>query len=196
MYPKLQSPDQLGFTANLSYLMAAVQRGECQRWALDQKLTCFGVSLDGEIQICELYSVGERGDLLNYSKNTYDNTECHLKQDGVLSRRIREHKGNRQGHVRASGHYKAYINPCLKALNDSNLGFFIGPICVTAVSVADDTYLLSGSPSGLQGALNIIHFFGRRYRMVFNAEKTKLVVTGSKLDMKHYSDVSPWVLDN
>ena len=43
-----QSPDQLGFTAGISYLLAAVQRGECQRWAIDQKQTCFGVSLDGE----------------------------------------------------------------------------------------------------------------------------------------------------
>ena len=43
-----QSPDQLGFTAGISYLLAAVQRGECQRWAVDKKLTCFGVSLDGE----------------------------------------------------------------------------------------------------------------------------------------------------
>ena len=32
-----QSPDQLGFTAGISYLLAAVQRGECQRWALDKK---------------------------------------------------------------------------------------------------------------------------------------------------------------
>ena len=42
-----QSPDQLGFTKGTSYLLAAVQRGECQRWAIDNKLTCFGVSLDG-----------------------------------------------------------------------------------------------------------------------------------------------------
>ena len=28
-----QSPDQLGF--RISYLLAAVQRGECQRWAVD-----------------------------------------------------------------------------------------------------------------------------------------------------------------
>ena len=68
-----QSPDQLGFTAGISYLLAAVQRGECQRWAIDKKLTCFGVSLDGEaafpsverdIQVRELFSIGERGDIL------------------------------------------------------------------------------------------------------------------------------------
>ena len=140
-------------------------------------------SVEREIQIQELYSVGERGDLLKYSKNTYANTECFIKKDGLLSRSVEEHKGNRQGHVRTSGHYKAYINPCLTSLNSSNLGFFIGPICITAVSVADDTYLLSDTQSGLQSALNIINFFGKRYRIVFNADKSKLVVTGSKIDI-------------
>ena len=30
--------DELGFTAGISYLLAAVQGGKCQRWAVDQKL--------------------------------------------------------------------------------------------------------------------------------------------------------------
>ena len=115
---------------------------------IDQKETCFGVSLDGEaafpsvernIQIRELYSVGERDDLLSYSRNTYQNTYCHLKLKDKLSRKVQEHKGNRQGHVRASGHFKVYINPCLLSLNTSDLGFFFGLICTTAVCVADDT---------------------------------------------------------
>ena len=110
-----QSPDQLGFTAEISYLLAALQRGECQRWAIDQKKTCFGVSLDGEaafpsvereIQVRELYTIGERGDLLNYSRNTYKNTACHMKLKDKISRKVVEDKGNRQGHVRASGHFK------------------------------------------------------------------------------------------
>jgi hypothetical protein len=200
IFRAVQSPDQLGFTSKLNYLMAPVQRGECQRWAIDTKQTCFGISLDGEaafpsvnreIQIRELFSVGERGDLLNYSKNTYENTECHINQNGLLSPKISEYKGNRHGHTRgrASGHYKAYINPCLIALNKPKLGFHIGPICVTAVSVADDTYVLSGSPRSLQAALDIVSYFGRRYRIVFNADKTKL-------DMDHYKDVSPWHLND
>ena len=204
LFKRVQSPDQLGFTANLSYLMAAVLRGECQRWAVDHKLTCFGVSLDGEaafpsvdreIQVRELYSAGERGDLLSYSCNTYQNTECFMKIDGKLSRKFSEHRGNRQGHVRASGHYKAYINPCLNSLSDSQLGFNIGPICVTSVCIADDSYILSGSQSGLQAALNIVSHYSRRYKVVYNGEKTKLVVTGSPIDMKYYEDTTPWTLN-
>ena len=94
-----QSPDQLGFTSGVSYLLAAIQRGECQRWAIDQKETCFGVSLDGEaafpsierdIQVRELYSIGEAGDILSYSRNNYMNTECHMKMKQHLSRKIEE----------------------------------------------------------------------------------------------------------
>ena len=171
---------------------------------MDTKQTCFGVSLDGEaafpsverdVQIRELYSAGEREDLLPYSKNTYQNTECHIKQNGKLSRKISEYKGNRQGHVRASGHFKTYINPCLTTLNSSKLGFYIGPICITAVCVADDTYLLSGSPRSLQSALTITSHYGNRYQLRFNASKTKVVVTGSRIDMTYYADTSPWHLD-
>ena len=204
IFRQVQSPDQLGFTSGLSYLLAAVQRGECQRWAIDKKLTCYGVSLDGEaafpsvereIQVRELYSIGERGGLLSYSKNTYENTECHLKQNNNLSRRIVEKKGNRQGHVRASGHFKTYINPCLTALNSSKLGFWIGPLCITALCVADDTYVLTSSPSALQSALQIVSHYGRRYQIKFNADKTKIIVTGSRVDMDFYKDTHPWKLN-
>ena len=116
------------------------------------KQTCFGVSFDGktafpsvdrDIQVMELYSCGESGDLLQYSRNTYQNTVSHIKQDGQLGRQFEEFKGSRQGHKRASGHFKAYINPFLTATNSSELGFWIGPICVTAVCIADATYVLS-----------------------------------------------------
>ena len=39
LFLKTQSPDQLGFTRHVSYLMAAVERGECQRYALDTNQT-------------------------------------------------------------------------------------------------------------------------------------------------------------
>ena len=199
-----QSPDQLGFTQGVSYLLAAVQRGECQHWAIDKKITCFGVSLDGEaafpnvdrdIQVRELFSVGEQGDFLKYSKNTYINTQCTMQLDGKLSRNFIEHTGNRQGHVKAAGHFKAYINPCLNSLNQADLGFHIGPIAVGTESCADDTYLQSDSVSGLQSALDIVTHYAKRYRMKFNSGKTKIVVTGSKHDMNYYKEIKPWKLN-
>ena len=101
------------------------------------KQTCFGVSFDGQaafpsvdrdIQVRELYSCGETGDILDYSNSIYQNTVCRIKQDGYLSREITEHRGSRQGHKRSSGHFKTYINPLLTTANLLQLGFFIGPI--------------------------------------------------------------------
>ena len=203
IFRPVQSSEQYGFTQGVSYLVAAVLRGECQRWALDTKQTCFGISFDGkaafpsvdrDIQLRELFSCGERGDILKYSKNTYENTVCRIKQNGKLSREIREWKGSRQGHKRASGHFKTYINPCLTTTNTSGLGFYIGPICVCAVCVADDTYVLSGDPRKLQALINIIGHYGRRYRIIFGADKTKVTVTGSRHDMKYYEDINIWSL--
>ena len=204
LFRTVQNQGQYGFTENMSYLLGALERGECQRWAVDKKLTCYGVSLDGEaafpsvdreIQVRELYTVGEQGDYLQYSRNTYHNTDCYIKHRGKLSRKFSEWRGNRQGHVQADGHYKAYINPCLETINRSDLGFHIGPICVGATCCADDTYLLSDSTSGLQGALNIASHYARRYRVVFNGSKTKAVVTGSKHDMEYYKQTKPWTLN-
>ena len=134
-----------------------------------------------------LYTVGERDDYLRYSRNT--------ELDGRLSRSFEEHTGNHQGHVKAAGHFKAYINPCLDALNNAELGFSIGPITVNTVCCADDTYVLSDRPSGLQSSMNIVSHYAKRYRVIFNASKTKIVVTGSKQDMEYYQDVSPWTLN-
>ena len=107
---------------------------------------------------------------------------------------FREHKGSRQGHKRASGHFKSYINPCLTATNSSQLGYWIGPICVSCVCVADDTYILSGDPRQLQGIINIVGHYSKRYRVIFGADKTKVTITGSKVDMDYYRDINMWTL--
>ena len=115
--------------------------------------------------------------------------------EGKLGRQFSTFKGSRQGHVKASGHFKAYVNPCLVALRNSGLGFVMGPVCVTAVCIADDVYLLSDCPRKFLAAIGIVEHFGKRYRVVFNASKTKLTVTGSKNDMQYYKEVKMWALN-
>ena len=60
---------------------------------------------------------------------------------------------------------------------------------------ADDTYVQSDSVSGLQGALDIVSHYGKRYQVTFIAGKTKIIVTGSKLDMEFYKNTKPWHLN-
>ena len=99
VFRQVQSPDQLGFTSGISYLLDALERGECQMYVLDTKQTCFGIPFDGketfpsvdrDIQIRELYACGAYGDILKYSNNNYKNTMSLVKQDGKLGREFRE----------------------------------------------------------------------------------------------------------
>ena len=43
--------------------------------------------------------------------------------------------------------------------------------------------------------MDIISHYAKRYQLRFNAEKTKIVVTGSKVDMAFYKETCPWTLN-
>ena len=60
--------------------------------------------------------------------------------------------------------------------------------------VADDTHILSGDPRHLQDIINIVGHYGRQYRLIFGADKTKVTITGSKQDMMYYNDINIWSL--
>ena len=46
----------------------------------------------------------------------------------------------------------------------------------------------------LQGLINIIGHYGKRYRLVFGADKTKVTITGSKHGILYYQDINNWSL--
>ena len=110
-----QDINQYGFTANISYMMGALQRHEVEKFCMDNKLTFFGCSLDGEsafevvdrtIQLRELYCAGETGEYWQSSKYSYDNSLTQIKMKGKLSRKFQEKAGVKQGHISSSDNYK------------------------------------------------------------------------------------------
>ena len=115
--------------------------------------------------------------------------------EGHLSQPINEALGCVQGKCTSSDHYKVYVNPSLVNLDESHLGYWIGPICVSTTAVADDIYLQTEVPSNLQHLMNMASKSGKQYRIIYGATKTKIVVTGSKIDMEYYRETSPWTMD-
>ena len=83
----------------------------------------------------------ERGDYHQHSRNTYLNTDCKMKLDGKMSRSIQEHSGTRQGHVKASGHFKAYINPCLDALEPAECQGYSQPLVNMSAAICILTFI-------------------------------------------------------
>ncbi len=199
-----QSINQYGFSRGISYELGIIQRNECQKVAIDNKQTLFQVTFDGDaafdvvdriIQKRELYNTGEHGQVWQYSSSGYDNTECSVKMEGKLSRAFKEELGTRQGHCKAADHYKVYLNPVLLDIDDSELGFWIGPNCVSVDAVADDVLVLSGDKHKLQGLIDIMAHYGKRYRVVFGAAKMKIVVIGSDTDREYYKETQPWTMN-
>ena len=165
----------------------------------------FGCTLDGdsafevvdrEVQKRELFFAGEEGEYWQFSNNSYINTKTQIKMDGNLSRPINEELGVRQGHIKSSDNFRIFINPCLVTLDESNLGYWIGPVCVSTTGVADDIFLQSDNQHNLQYLLDIASKTGKQYRIIYGAAKTKITVVGSKLDMEYYKEMSPWTMDD
>ena len=67
---------------------------------------------------------------------------------------------------------------------------------VSVSGVADDQCLLSDTPDVLQQLLHIANHYGNRYRSRFGASKTKITVTGSKVDMEYYEMTPIWNMEN
>ena len=115
--------------------------------------------------------------------------------EGKLSRTIDEELGVLQGKIKSSDHYKIFVSPALESLDSSHLGYQLGPVCVGVSGVADDVYLISDMQDKLQQLISIAAHYGARYRTKYGASKTKITVTGSKVDMEYYAEVKPWTME-
>ena len=130
-----------------------------------------------------------------FTNASYQNTVCKIKMNGKLSQPFEELLSVGQGRVRSSDHYLRYINPCLDTLEESELGVMVGNICVTADGVADDVYAMTDDPIKLKAIISLLENYSRKYRVPFGKGKTKIVVTGSLVDIQHYKDIKMWTMD-
>ena len=99
-----------------------------------------------------MWHIKNNGDLLRYSHNTYQNTFWRMKQEGKLSREVQWVVKSRL--QKGSMTFQDLHKPMPYCSNSSELGFYIGPICITAVFIADDTYIIP--EDSLQGLIDII----------------------------------------
>ena len=104
--------------------------------------------------------------------------------------------GVKQGRNKSSDHCKVYIAPLLDTLNSANLGVWIGLINVSVSAVADDIYPMTDKQSKLQALLDIASHYGRKIRVKYGADKTKVTVVGSEVNIGYFQDVKPWTMNN
>jgi len=104
--------------------------------------------------------------------NLYTNNDAHVSWNGINSKKFVIKNGVRQSGIVSPVLFCVYIDGLLCMLRDSNVGCFIGDVSVGALAYADDVTLLAPTPSAMRHLLYICEQYGRKFSIVFNANKS------------------------
>ena len=113
---------------------------------------------------------------LVYLANRLSNRRTFFEFDSVLMGPILDSVGAEQGGILSSDEFQLVNSEELKVTNDSLLGLDMGGVHVASIGAADDVVLVSPSPHGLQGLLNLSSHFCIQKSLINVQGKTRLVV--------------------
>ena len=78
--------------------------------------------------------------------------------------------------------FTIYIDNLFTDLNNKGLGCHVGNICAGAFGYADDIILLSPSVHSLNSMYKVCKEFGLKYDIIFNPQKSKVMVFGKDIE--------------
>ena len=100
------------------------------------------------------------------SSSSYFSVSNGVKQGGVLSPIL----------------FTIYIDNLFTDLNNKGLGCHVGNICAGVFGYADDIILLSPSVHSLNSMYKVCKEFGLKYDIIFNPQKSKVMVFGKDIE--------------
>ena len=123
-----------------------------------------------------LQKSGVSGGILELTKQMYTKTSNVVRLNGMLSKEFISENGVLQGNNYSPTIFINYINDLLVELQKSGVGVSIGnDRSVNSLAYAEDIVLLAPTQEGLQKLLNITNEWCRKWRVVINTEKTKIL---------------------
>ena len=111
--------------------------------------------------------------------NMHINQKIHVKWNCELSQSFNVTNGVRQGGILSPLFFSIYVDNLLKELKDSGIGCHIGNHYFGALGYADDIVLLCPSKEGLRKLISICEKYAMDHDILFNGNKSKLLVFGS-----------------
>ena len=96
-----------------------------------------------------------------------------IRWNGMLSQFFSISNGVRQGGVLSPIFFNVFIDDLSCALRDTEIGCFIGNVCLNHLCYADDMVLLAPSPCALQQLLNVCYNYAAANDLSYNTKKTK-----------------------
>ena len=115
----------------------------------------------------------------------YSTQRYFIKWCNILSQSFTVRNGVRQGGILSSFLFNVYVDELSCKLSTQSSGCFIEQTCFNHLFYADDTVLLSPSPSGLQKLINVCTNYGKNHEILYNARKTVCMAFRPKIILKH-----------
>ena len=148
-----------GSPVYLSFLDASKAFDKINHWTLFKKL------LQRKLPIC----------IVRLLCVWYSTQQFYVLWGSSLSSSFTVTNGVRQGGILSPILFNVYMDDLSKILCNSNIGCYVNETCVNHLLYADDTVLISPSPSGLQKLVNLCCSYALANDITFNTKKTKLM---------------------
>ena len=181
---KMMNSNQFGFKKGSSCAHAIFTVKETINHYISNGSPCYLISLDAAKAFDRVWRDGLLYKLINkidsYTwrifKSYYDSSQGIIKKDELnVADTFRIECGVKQGGVMSPLLYNFYINDLLEECLKSKLGARINNINVCIISYCDDIIIMSPSFIQAQKLLNICNEYANSWKIVFNANKSKLL---------------------
>ena len=132
-------------------------------------------TVDRRVLWRRLSTLGIRGKFLAAIKSLYSNDCIDCNVNGVITRSIFLRRGLRQGCSLSPVLFALYIADVGASIYLSQLGFFIGRVCISGLLFADDLLLVSRTAHGLKKLLKLVKKGFDALKLTINCGKSNVI---------------------
>ena len=122
----------------------------------------------------------KKGAFFKVIKNMYDNSTAKIKINNLLSNTFNMEKGTEQGHPMSPELFKMFIRDLSSILSIDGKFPELSNSIINHLLWADDLIILTLDAKILQQNLNILNDFCKRWGLIVNIKKTKVICFGKR----------------
>lgn len=137
--------------------------------------------VDHDLMLYSLCKMGVNGKMIRAYAEIYRAPRCAVNVNGQLTDFFESVVGTRQGDNSSPNLFNCFLQSLLSELEESNLGVTLtNGERISVLAYADDILLLAENSEDLQRLSDIVYRWSRRWRMLVNIDKTKVVIFRGK----------------
>jgi len=127
-----------------------------------------------------LLEIGIDGKLWRVIRNLYAVVESCVQLGSSFTQWFEIEIGLRQGDTLSCILYIIFIDGLIDFIKQSPLGVKFGSTKINILGYADDLFLIAESRADMQHLLDLVHLYSRKWRFLFNVEKSKVLIFTAK----------------